>query len=178
MKTIILAAGCFWSVQYKLSNVEGVLSTKAVYANGIVAEATYTQVCSGTTGHAEAVRITYDPAKVSYGDLLHIFFSVVADPTTLNYQGPDHGPQYRSAIFATSGEQADVATAYIAQLAAADAFRAPIVTAVEKATKFYPAEDYHQAYWDGEGQRNPYCLAVIPPKLMKLRKSFQKYVKD
>lgn len=144
--TAIFAGGCFWGVQGVYQHVEGVLSATSGYTGGSGPGPDYPAVSSGTTGHAEAVRITYDPARVSYGSLLRIFFSVVADPTTLNAQGPDHGSQYRSAIFATTGEQARIARAYIAQLQAAHAFDAPIVTRVEAARPFYRAEDGHQDY--------------------------------
>lgn len=145
-ETAIFAGGCFWGVQGVFQHVTGVKSAISGYAGGAAADPSYETVSTGTTGHAEAVLVTYDPAKVSYGHLLQIFFSVVADPTTLNYQGPDHGTQYRSAIFATTQEQTEVASAYIAQLERADVFEAPIVTSVETAPEFYQAEDYHQDY--------------------------------
>jgi len=130
---------------------------------------TYKQVCGGDTGHAEAIRIIFDPDKLSYEDLLDIFFAT-HDPTQLNRQGNDVGTQYRSAIFPHSADQREEAQAAIAR--AASEWPAPIVTTIEQLTHWWPAEDYHQEYWEGEGQRNPYCLAVIPPKLAKLRKSF------
>lgn len=170
-ETAIFAGGCFWGVQGVFQHVEGVSSATSGYIGGTAEDASYGTVSRGTTGHAEAVRITYDPAKVSYGELLHIFFSVVADPTTLNYQGPDHGTQYRSAIFATTGEQEKVATAYIAQLEAADAFRAPIVTGVEKAAEFYPAEDYHQDYLTLH-PTSPYIIHNDLPKVADLKALF------
>ena len=134
------------------------------------------------TGHAEAVEIKYDPARVSYGTLLRILFSVAHDPTQLNRQGGDVGTQYRSAIFPLSDHQGEEAEAAIDRWNADNGKQA--VTTIEglsggeQTAEWYPAEDYHQEYWDGQGKSNPYCLAVIPPKLMKLRKSFQKYVKD
>ena len=143
-ETAIFAGGCFWGVQGVFQHVAGVDSAIAGYAGGKVANPSYQQVSSETTGHAESVKVTFDPAKVSYGKLLQIFFSVVADPTTLNYQGPDHGTSYRSALFTMNDEQAKVATAYIAQLDAAHAFPAKIVTEVTPYTNFYQAEDYHQ----------------------------------
>ena len=130
---------------------------------------TYKQVCSGSTGHAEAIRLTYDGDQVSYGDLLDMFFAT-HDPTQLNRQGNDVGTQYRSAIFPHDAAQDAEARAAI--LRAASGWPAPIVTTIEPLATWYPAEDYHQEYWNGDGQRNPYCLAVIPPKLNKLRKSF------
>ena len=130
---------------------------------------TYEQVCSGNTGHAEAIRITFDPDVISYGDLLDIFFAT-HDPTTLNRQGNDIGTQYRSAIFPHSAEQEQEARAGIERAQADQS--APVVTAIEPQAPWYPAEDYHQNYWDRVGDQNPYCMAVIPPKLAKLRKGF------
>jgi peptide-methionine (S)-S-oxide reductase len=139
------------------------------YIGGTVANPTYKQVCGGDTGHAEAIRVGFDPERISYADLLDIFFAT-HDPTTLNRQGNDVGTQYRSAIFPHDVAQEEEAKAAIVR-AQAD-WPNPIVTTIEPLGEWYPAEDYHQEYWDGEGQRNPYCLAVIPPKLKKLRKSF------
>lgn len=145
-ETAIFAGGCFWGVQGVFQHVKGVVSATSGYAGGKTANPSYEQVGSGTTGHTEAVKIVYDPAKVSYGHLLQIFFSVAADPTTLNYQGPDRGTQYRSAIFPANGEQAKVAAAYIAQLDAAKVFGRPIVTSIEPAAKFFRAESEHQDF--------------------------------
>ena len=131
---------------------------------------TYKQVCGGDTGHAEAIRVTFDPDQVSYGDLLDIFFAT-HDPTQLNRQGNDVGTQYRSAIFPHDARAGGRGAAR-RSTRNAENWPAPIVTTIEPMATWYPAEDYHQEYWDGEGQRNPYCLAVIPPKLQKLRKSF------
>jgi peptide-methionine (S)-S-oxide reductase len=131
-------------------------------------------VCGGDTGHAEAIRVTFDPAQISYGDLLDIFFAT-HDPTQLNRQGNDVGTQYRSAIFPHSVSQE--AEAEQAMKRAQPDWPQPIVTTIEPLATWYPAEDYHQSYWDGEGQRNPYCLAVIPPKLAKLRKGFAGRIK-
>lgn len=170
-RTAILAGGCFWGVQGVFQHVEGVISATSGYTGGAGAEPGYDQVSSGTTGHAEAVRITYDPARISYGALLRIFFSVVADPTTLNRQGPDHGTQYRSAIFATSGEQARIARAYIAQLGAAGVFDAPIVTRVETASPFYRAEAAHQDYLTRHPS-SPYILRNDLPKIADLQAFF------
>jgi len=168
------AGGCFWCTEAVFKDVIGVSSVESGYIGGTVANPTYRQVCSGHTGHAEAIRIRFDPASVSYPDLLDIFFAT-HDPTQLNRQGNDIGTQYRSAIFPHSPEQEAEAKAAI-ERASAD-WPAPIVTTIEPLGEWYPAEDYHQDYWDGEGQRNPYCLAVIPPKLQKLRKSFAQRVK-
>lgn len=145
-ETAVFAGGCFWGVQGVFQHVKGVISATSGYAGGSKANPSYDEVSSGTTGHTEAVKIVYDPSKVTYGHLLQIFFSVAADPTTLNYQGPDHGTQYRSAIFPANGEQARLAQAYIAQLDAAKVFRRPIVTGVEPAAKFFRAEDAHQDF--------------------------------
>ena len=168
------AGGCFWCTEAVFKDVIGVSSVESGYIGGTVANPTYRQVCSGNTGHAEAIRVRFDPASVSYADLLDIFFAT-HDPTQLNRQGNDIGTQYRSAIFPHSPEQEAEAKAAI-ERASAD-WPAPIVTTIEPLGEWYPAEDYHQDYWDGEGQRNPYCLAVIPPKLQKLRKSFAQRVK-
>jgi peptide-methionine (S)-S-oxide reductase len=168
-ETAILAGGCFWCTEAVYKDVIGVESVESGYIGGHVANPTYKQVCGGDTGHAEAIRVTFDGDQVSYGDLLDIFFAT-HDPTTLNRQGNDVGTQYRSAIFPLDDAQRAEAEAAIARNAAS--WPAPIVTTIEPLGTWYPAEDYHQQYWDGEGQRNPYCLAVIPPKLQKLRKSF------
>ena len=165
----ILAGGCFWCTEAVFKDVIGVESVESGYIGGHLADPTYKAVCSGATGHAEAIKVGFDPARVGYGDLLDIFFAT-HDPTQLNRQGNDVGTQYRSAIFPTSDAQAEEAKAGIARVQADQA--QPIVTTVEHADTWYPAEDYHQEYWAGEGQRNPYCLALIPPKLQKLRKSF------
>jgi peptide-methionine (S)-S-oxide reductase len=164
-----LAGGCFWCTEAVYNDVIGVESVESGYIGGHVANPTYKQVCGGDTGHAEAIRVGFDPERISYADLLDIFFAT-HDPTTLNRQGNDVGTQYRSAIFPHDAAQEEEAKAAIVR-AQAD-WPNPIVTTIEPLGEWYPAEDYHQEYWDGEGQRNPYCLAVIPPKLKKLRKSF------
>ncbi len=146
LETAVFAGGCFWGVQGVFAHVEGVRSAVSGYAGGTAAAAKYMTVGTGRTGHAEAVRVVFDPARVSYGTLLRIFFSVVADPTTLNAQGPDRGPQYRSALFPTSERQRRIAAAYLRQLTAAKLWDRPIVTAIERAPGFYPAEAYHQDY--------------------------------
>jgi peptide-methionine (S)-S-oxide reductase len=170
----ILAGGCFWCTEAVFLDVAGVAKVESGYIGGDTVNPTYKQVCGGDTGHAEAIRVTFDPAEVSYGDLLDIFFAT-HDPTQLNRQGNDVGTQYRSAIFPLDEAQEAEARAKIVALNDEQGGR--IVTTVEPATDWYPAEDYHQGYWEGEGQRNPYCLAVIPPKLQKLRKSFQNRLK-
>lgn len=165
----ILAGGCFWCVEAVFQSLQGIETIESGYLGGHVDQPNYRQVCSGNTGHAEAIRIGFDPARIGYGDLLDVFFAT-HDPTQLNRQGNDIGTQYRSAIFPLSPEQRAEARAAMAR--AAESWPAPIVTTLEEPTQWWPAEDYHQRYWDGEGQSNPYCLAVIPPKLAKLRKSF------
>ncbi|AKH43838.1 peptide-methionine (S)-S-oxide reductase [Altererythrobacter atlanticus] len=170
----ILAGGCFWCTEAVFRDVIGVSEVGSGYIGGNVPDPTYKQVCSGTTGHAEAIRVTYDPSVISYGELLDVFMGT-HDPTQLNRQGNDVGTQYRSAIFPLDETQRAEAQAAIARWN--DEHGGSAVTTVEGPAEWYPAEDYHQEYWEGEGQRNPYCLAVIPPKLMKLRKSFQNRVK-
>ncbi len=170
-----LAGGCFWCVEAVFKDLTGVSGVESGYIGGSVVDPTYKQVCSGTTGHAEAIRVRFDPDAIRYGDLLDIFFAT-HDPTQLNRQGNDIGTQYRSAIFPDSPEQEAEARAAIARNQAE--WPAPIVTTVEPDAPWYPAEDYHQDYWAGEGQRNPYCLAVIPPKLQKLRKGFAARLRD
>jgi peptide-methionine (S)-S-oxide reductase len=162
------AGGCFWCVEAVFDDVVGVESVESGYIGGHVVNPTYRQVCGGDTGHAEAIRIRFDPAQISYGDLLDIFFAV-HDPTQLNRQGNDVGPQYRSAVFPHSNEQAAAAQAAIAR--AQGGHDRPIVTTIEADAAWYPAEDYHQEYFAREGASNPYCQAVVAPKLAKFRKS-------
>ena len=163
------AGGCFWCTEAVFKDVIGVTAVESGYIGGHVENPSYKQVCGGDTGHAEAIRVTFDPDQLAYGDLLDIFFAT-HDPTQLNRQGNDVGTQYRSAIFPHDADQEAEARAAIARNAAN--WPAPIVTTIEPLGNWWPAEDYHQDYWEGEGQRNPYCIAVIPPKLQKLRKSF------
>jgi peptide-methionine (S)-S-oxide reductase len=147
LETAVFAGGCFWGVEGVFSHVKGVKLAVSGYTGGTTTtKVNYDAVGSGRTGHAEAVRVTYDPTQVSYGQLLRIFFSVIADPTQLNYQGPDHGTQYRSALFPLNPEQAKAASAYLAQLGKSGVWGAPIVTKVERFTKFHDAEDYHQNF--------------------------------
>ena len=166
----ILAGGWFWCTEAVFLDVVGVKSVESGYIGGDVAKPTYKQVCGGDTGHAEAIRVTFDADQISYDDLLDIFFATL-DPTQLNRQGNDVGTQYRSAIFPLDEEQERKARAAIERANADNGGR--VVTTIEPASEWWPAEDYHQDYWAGERQRNPYCIAVIPPKLQKLRKSFQ-----
>ena len=181
MEYATLAGGCFWCVEAVFKDVIGVESVESGYTGGTTDNPTYREVCSGDTGHAEAIRIGFDPEQVSYDDLLDMFFAT-HNPTQLNRQGNDVGTQYRSAIFPLDAKQQEEAEAAIGRWNAANGKMA--VTTIEglsdgeQSATWYPAEGYHQDYWEGEGQRNPYCQATIPPKLMKLRKSFQKYVKD
>ena len=171
----VLAGGCFWCTEAVFLDVVGVAKVESGYTGGSVPNPTYKQVCGGDTGHAEAIRITFDPDQIKYADLLDIFFAT-HDPTQLNRQGNDIGTQYRSAIFPENEAQSAEARAAIVRNQ--DGLDQPIVTTIEPKAEWYPAEDYHQDYWAGEGQRNPYCLAIIPPKLQKLRKSFQARVKS
>lgn len=166
---LILAGGCFWCVEAVFLQLDGVDAVESGYIGGHIDNPTYRAVCGGQTGHAEAVQISFDPQRITTGDLLDIFFAT-HDPTQLNRQGNDVGTQYRSAIFPSSPEQEAEARAAIAR--AQPDWTAPIVTTIEAMTRWWPAEDYHQRYWAGEGQGNPYCLAVIPPKLAKLKKRF------
>jgi peptide-methionine (S)-S-oxide reductase len=167
--TVIVAGGCFWCTEAVFRDVIGVSEVESGYIGGSVPNPTYKAVCSGTTGHAEAIRVTFDPDVVSLADILDIFMAT-HDPTQLNRQGNDVGTQYRSAIFPIGDEQRAEAEAAIARANQDHGGR--VVTTIEGPAEWYPAEDYHQQYWEGEGQRNPYCIAVIPPKLQKLRKSF------
>ena len=174
MAEAILAGGCFWCTEAVFRMVEGVTGVESGYIGGSVPNPSYKAVCSGTTGHAEAIRVAFDPDAVSLHDLLDMFFAT-HDPTQLNRQGNDVGTQYRSAIFPLDDAQRAEVEAAIAR-AQADSPKA-IVTTLEGPATWYSAEDYHQEYWDGEGQRNPYCMAVIPPKLAKLRKGYAARVK-
>lgn len=164
-----LAGGCFWCVEAVFDDVIGVESVESGYIGGHVADPTYKQVCGGDTGHAEAIRIAFDPAVISYDDILDIFFHI-HDPTQLNRQGNDVGTQYRSAIFPHSPQQESSARRAI-ERAQAD-WPQPIVTTIEPEAPWYVAEDYHQEYFEREGSSNPYCMAVVAPKLQKFRKSY------
>jgi peptide-methionine (S)-S-oxide reductase len=166
----VLAGGCFWCTEAVFLDVVGVSKVESGYTGGTAVNPTYKQVCGGDTGHAEVIRVTFDPDQISYDDLLDIFFAT-HDPTQLNRQGNDVGTQYRSAIFPQDAEQERKAREALDR--ANQQLGGRVVTTIEPKGEWYPAEDYHQDYWAGEGQRNPYCLATIPPKLQKLRKSFQ-----
>ncbi|MET0934445.1 MAG: peptide-methionine (S)-S-oxide reductase MsrA [Luteibacter sp.] len=169
--TAVFAGGCFWGVEGVFQHVKGVKSVRNGYAGGDAAHANYDDVSDGDTGHAESVRVVYDPAQVTYGQLLQVFFSVVQDPTQLNRQGPDSGTQYRSAVFFSTPEQKKVADAYVAQLTAAHAFPAPIVTQVTPLKAFYPAEDYHQDYM----RQNPDQMYIVlndRPKVLGLQRIY------
>ena len=168
---VVLAGGCFWGVQGVFQHVEGVTSAVSGYAGGAQATASYDKVTSGRTGHAEAVRITYDPRKVSLGRLLQIYFSVVHDPTQLNRQGPDVGTHYRSTIFPMNDEQARVAKAYVEQLDQARVYSAKVVTTIEPGQTFYPAEAYHQDYMTLH-PRQPYIAMHDLPKVDNLKRLF------
>lgn len=167
----VLAGGCFWCTEAVFLPLDGVRSVVSGYIGGDAATANYQAVCSGATGHAEAIQVTFDPAVISFGQLLKVFFAVAHDPTQLNRQGHDRGTQYRSAIFPVDAEQRAVAEAYIAQLNAAGAYPSPIVTTVESAGPFHPAEGYHQNY-AARNPAQPYVAAVALPKVDKLEKYF------
>ena len=169
-ETATLGAGCFWCIEAVMLEVDGVVSVESGYAGGHVPNPTYEQICDGRTGHAEVVRVEFDPARIGYRDLLVIFFST-HDPTTLNRQGNDVGPQYRSVIFTHSDEQARIARELVDQLTAERVFDRPIVTEIAPLPDYYPAEAYHQRYFEqhpGQG----YCAFVVAPKLAKFRKQF------
>lgn len=171
--TAVLAGGCFWGVQWVFEHVPGVTNVTSGYSGGAAGTATYAQVSESDTGHAETVRIAYDPSKISYGQLLRVYFSVATNPTELNRQGPDTGKQYRGVIFYANPEQQKIARAYIAQLAAAHAYAAPIVTQVAPFKAFYPAEDYHQDY----ARLNPDALYIAindAPKVVALQRELPK----
>lgn len=174
-RQVIIAGGCFWCTEAVFKDVIGVTEVESGYIGGNKPNPTYKEVCTGTTGHAEAIRVTFDTNVVSLAEIYDMFLGT-HDPTQLNRQGGDIGTQYRSAIFPLDYEQRIEAETAIQRWNEAHGQTA--VTTIEDASEWYPAEDYHQDYWDGEGQRNPYCLAVIPPKLMKLRKSFADKVKS
>jgi len=167
----VVAGGCFWGVQGVFQHVDGVISAVSGYEGGAAATAHYDMTSQGDTGHAESVRITYDPSRISYGKILQIFFSVAHDPTELDRQGPDEGTQYRSAIFPLNGEQARIAKDYIAELDKAHAFGAPIVTSIEPGKTFYRAEDYHQDFL-AKNPTYPYIVYNDLPKIENLKRLF------
>lgn len=168
-QTAIFAGGCFWCTEALLKNLKGVISAEPGYTGGQTENPTYEAVCNGDTGHAEAVKIEYDPSVISYGELLSVFFNT-HDPTTLNRQGNDVGTQYRSAVFYTSDEQKKEAEKLIVELNESKAYDTPVVTEVVPLTKFYPAENYHHDYYE-RNKDKPYCQLVIAPKLAKLQKN-------
>lgn len=171
LQTAIFAGGCFWGVEGVFEHVRGVRNVVSGYAGGTKDDATYNLVSRGRTAHAEAVQITYDPAEVSYGELLQIFFSVAHDPTQLNRQGPDTGPQYRSAVFYGDETQKKLTEAYVVQLDQARAFKRKIVTQVVPITQFYPAEAYHQNFLQ-RNPRHPYIVYNDLPKISNLKRIF------
>jgi peptide-methionine (S)-S-oxide reductase len=171
LKTAIFAGGCFWGVEAVFSHLQGVTSAVSGYHGGRSADGTYEAVSGGNTGHAEAVRVTYDPAKIRYDQLLRVFFSVVTDPTQLNRQGPDTGTQYRNALVPTSPEQRLVAMAYLAQLRETGLWKRPIVTRVEPLRRFVPAEGYHQDFML-KNPRHPYITRWDAPKVEALRRVY------
>jgi peptide-methionine (S)-S-oxide reductase len=170
LETATLAGGCFWCLEAPLQHLAGVQSVISGYMGGHVENPTYKLVCNGDTGHAEVIQVAFDPAQISYGDLLEIFFAL-HDPTTLNRQGHDIGTQYRSAVFYHSDAQRIAVEQTIAQLTQDAVWPDPIVTAVVQATKFYPAEEYHQRYFE-RNPFQPFCMAVVAPKVAKLRAKF------
>lgn len=170
-QTAVVAGGCFWGIQAVFQHVKGVVSSTSGYAGGSVKNPDYDAVSSGRTGHAESVQIVYDPSKVTYGELLRVFFSVALDPTEVNRQGPDEGTQYRSVIFYGNDEQKKIAEAYIAQLDQAKVFHRKIATQVTSLQAFYPAEGYHQNYAELHPNQ-PYIVYNDAPKVANLRKEF------
>ena len=175
-QTAVLAGGCFWCVEAVLKEIDGVLDVTSGYSGGTAETADYDKVCSGRTDHAEAVHVRFDPSRVSFGQLLKVFFSVAHDPTQLNRQGADQGRQYRSAIFAADDEQKRVAEAYIRQLNDAGAYDSPIVTEVASLKDFYEAESYHQDY-AARHPGQPYIQFTSTPKVDKLRQYFPERLK-
>jgi peptide-methionine (S)-S-oxide reductase len=175
LETAVFGGGCFWCLEAVFQRLPGVQSVESGYMGGRIDKPTYKQVCGGTTGHAEVVRVSFDASQISYRELLGVFFAI-HDPTTLNRQGNDVGTQYRSVIFYYSEEQRRDAEQMIAELTAAREFPAPIVTAVEPAATFFVAEEYHQNYFN-ENSEQPYCRFIIAPKLEKFRKAFAEKLK-
>ncbi len=176
MKVATFGSGCFWCTEAIFQNVDGVLKVESGYMGGHVKNPTYKEVCSGLTGHAEVLQITFNPSEVTYDELLEIFWKT-HDPTTLNRQGNDVGTQYRSAVFYHTDEQKQLAERYKEQLAAADVFDQPIVTEITPSSVFYKAEDYHQNYFNLNGDA-PYCAFIIQPKVEKFKKVFKEKLKN
>jgi peptide-methionine (S)-S-oxide reductase len=176
LQTIVLGGGCFWCTEAVYVKVRGITDVESGYSNGHVKQPSYEQVCTGTTGHNEVVKLTYDPSQISVRQILEIFF-VIHDPTTLNRQGADSGTQYRSGIYYTTPEQKDVADEMIRQISQDKLFGKPIVTEVLPMADYWPAEEYHQDFFE----KNPYqgyCVAVAGPKVAKFRKTFAELVKE
>jgi peptide-methionine (S)-S-oxide reductase len=176
-QTVVLAGGCFWGVEGVFERMRGVRRVVSGYAGGESSTATYKKVGTGRTGHAESVQITFDPKEVTYADILRVFFSVAHDPTQLNRQGPDTGPQYRSAIFYSSDAQRELAKSYIAELDKSGKFRGDIVTRVDPLEKFYPAEDYHQDYI-AKNPRSPYVVMHDLPKIRNFKRLYPEYYRE
>jgi peptide-methionine (S)-S-oxide reductase len=176
LQKAILGGGCFWCTEVVYQHVEGVKKVVSGYSGGSKKTANYRAVTGGDTGHAEVIEVTYDPKKVTYGELLRVFFEVAHDPTQLNRQGPDVGPQYRSVVFYTDDEQKQIAEAYIRQLTEAKVFKSKIVTEVARLEAFYPAEEYHQDYVN-QNPFNPYVRANALPKVDKLKKACPRLVR-
>ena len=174
--TATLANGCFWCTEAIFEQLDGVISATSGYTDGQVKNPTYKQVCTGETGHAEALQIVYDPAKISFDELLEVFWET-HDPTTLNRQGGDVGTQYRSGIYYHNEEQKLKAEKYKAELDKSGAFNNPVVTEIKPFSEFYAAENYHQQYYENNGNNNPYCSMVIRPKVDKFRKVFKDKLK-
>ena len=173
----VLAGGCFWCTEAVYLPLRGVMRVVSGYVGGTTETANYEAVCTGRTGHAEAIEVTFEPESISYGQILRVFFAIAHDPTQLNRQGNDRGTQYRSAIFPADAEQRTVAAAYIAQLTDAKVFASPIVTTIEPWSPFYPAEGYHQDY-AARNAHQPYVAAVALPKVEKLRRYFPGHLRD
>ena len=176
LKTAVFAGGCFWGIEGVFSHVKGVTSAVSGYHGGAASTAKYSRVTDGDTGHAEAVKVTYDPAVVRYDELLRIFFAVGTDPTQLNRQGPDVGSQYRNALVPVNAEQAKVAAAYLAQLNSAKLWKKPLVTRIERAQAFYPAEAYHQDFM-AANPNHPYIRRWDAPKIAALKRLFPTHFK-
>jgi peptide-methionine (S)-S-oxide reductase len=175
--TLVLAGGCFWCTEAVYAQLDGVLSVRPGYAGGAASTANYDDVCTGTTGHAEAIEIVFDPGRVSVAQILKIFFSIAHDPTQVDRQGADVGTQYRSTIFHANEAQRRIAAGYVAQIEAARVFDAPVATTLEPLEKFYPAEAYHHDY-AARNPQQPYIRAVAAPKVEKLRKVHGDLLKD
>lgn len=175
--TATFGTGCFWCTEAIFEELNGVLSVTSGYSGGKIANPTYKQVCTGETGHAECVQVVYEPNKITYDELLEVFFQV-HDPTSVNRQGADVGTQYRSAIFYHNNEQREKAAYYKKELDQSGAYNKPIVTEIVPFKEFYPAEDYHQEYYANNQNTNPYCSVVIRPKLEKFHKVFARKLKS